>query len=132
MSTLYKALAHAKYFESSLGVSLQRLLAVEILQLLALTSSCHSRPYRTQLSNRVSPSLFSLHELLTLSRLDCLSCRLHNPSARTTSKIPFLYCCVRARFSGNVFAEPLLRNGGLFIRLLHSSGCCLVVLVMHC
>jgi hypothetical protein len=30
---------------------------------------------------------------------------------------------VRVRFRGNVFTEPLLRNGRLFIRLLHSNGC---------
>jgi hypothetical protein len=27
------------------------------------------------------------------------------------------------RFRGNVFTEPLVRNGYLFIRLLHSKGC---------
>jgi hypothetical protein len=30
---------------------------------------------------------------------------------------------VRVRFRGNVFTEPLLRTGRLFIRLLHSNGC---------
>jgi hypothetical protein len=29
---------------------------------------------------------------------------------------------VQVRFLGNVFTEPLLRNGRLFIRLLHSNG----------
>jgi hypothetical protein len=30
---------------------------------------------------------------------------------------------MRVRFRGNVFTEPLLRNGRLFIRLLHSNDC---------
>jgi hypothetical protein len=37
--------------------------------------------------------------------------------------MPFIYCCLRVRFSGNVFTEALPRNGRLFIRLLHSRGC---------
>jgi hypothetical protein len=34
-----------------------------------------------------------------------------NSSARAISKTPFFYCCARVRFRGNVFTEPLLRNG---------------------
>jgi hypothetical protein len=49
-----------------------------------------------------------------------------NSSARATWKTLFMYCCVRVRFPGNVFTEPLLSNGRLFIRLLHSYGCCLI------
>jgi hypothetical protein len=43
-------------------------------------------------------------------------------SARTTSKTPFLYCCLSVRFRGNVFTEPLLTNGRLSIPLLHING----------
>jgi hypothetical protein len=52
-----------------------------------------------------------------------LTCPQDNSSARTTSKTSFFYCHLRVRFCGNVFTEPLLRNGYLFIRLLHSNGC---------
>jgi hypothetical protein len=47
---------------------------------------------------------------------------LYNSSVRTTSQTPSFYCCVRVRFRGNMFTEPLLRNGRLFIRLLYSNG----------
>jgi hypothetical protein len=53
----------------------------------------------------------------------CSSSVLCNHFERTTSKTPFFYCCVRVRFHENVFTEPLLRNGRLFIHVLHSSGC---------
>jgi hypothetical protein len=43
--------------------------------------------------------------------------------ARTTPKTPFFYCCLRILFSLNVFTEPLLRNGRLFIPLFHSNSC---------
>jgi hypothetical protein len=95
-SALYKSLAQAKFSQSSLDVSWQRFLTVEILQLRALRSPSHSRSCRNQIN------------LLPLSPL-C------NPSARTTSKTQFYYC---VRFRGNMFTEPLLRNGRLFIRLL--------------
>jgi hypothetical protein len=39
---------------------------------------------------------------------------LHGPQFRS--------CCVRFRFRGNVFTEPLLRNDRLFIRRLHRVG----------
>jgi hypothetical protein len=38
-------------------------------------------------------------------------------------KHSFFYCCVGVRCLGNVFTEPLFRNGRLFIRLLLSNGC---------
>jgi hypothetical protein len=52
----------------------------------------------------------------------CSSSRLYNSSARTTSKTPFFYC-VCVHFHWNMFTEPLLRNGCLFILLLHSKSC---------
>jgi hypothetical protein len=51
------------------------------------------------------------------------TCVQDNSLARTTSKTPFLYCCVRVRVCGNIFTEPFLRNGRLFFHLLHSNGC---------
>jgi hypothetical protein len=67
-----------------------------------------------------------------LTELDCPSCLLYNFSVRTTSKTPFFYCCFRFLFRGNVFTEPLLRNGLLFIRLLHSNGCTRCLFVWLC
>jgi hypothetical protein len=55
--------------------------------------------------------------------LDCPNCLLYNFSVRTTSKTPFFFCCVCVLFRGNLFTEPLLRNGRFFIRLLHSNDC---------
>jgi hypothetical protein len=49
----------------------------------------------------------------------------YNHFSRTTSKTPFFYCCVLFRFRGNVFTEPLVRNGHLFFLLLHKNGCTL-------
>jgi hypothetical protein len=43
------------------------------------------------------------------------------PLCTATSESPFLYCCLRIRFRGNVFTESLLRKCHLFIRLLHSK-----------
>jgi hypothetical protein len=60
------------------------------------------------------------HGLLSTCQLNCLQ---DNSSARTTSKTSFFYCCVRVRSDGNVFTKQLLRNGWLFILLLHSNGC---------
>jgi hypothetical protein len=59
ISALYSSLAHAKSSQSSLDVFWQRLLTVEILQLLALRSSCHSHPCRT-VNLTIAPSLLSL------------------------------------------------------------------------
>jgi hypothetical protein len=114
---------------SSLEISWQRLLTVEILQLPALRSSCQSRPCRTQL-NSLNYSVISSQtplqsstELPTLKWLDCPSWLLYNSLARTTSKTLFFYCCMRVRFRESAFTEPLLIKGRLFIRLLHSYGC---------
>jgi hypothetical protein len=105
-------------------------LTVEILQLPTLRSPCHTAP--TELLSTVNyiiaSSLLSLLCRVQLkyqpsTELDCPNCFLCNSSARTTSKIPFLYCCVRVRFRGSVFTEPFPRNGSLFIRLLQSNGC---------
>jgi hypothetical protein len=51
-----------------------------------------------------------------------VNCFQDNSSAWTLSKTPFFYHCVRVRFRGNMFTEPLLGTGSLFIRLLHSNG----------
>jgi hypothetical protein len=106
------------------AVSWQRLLTMEILQLPALWSSCHSRPCQLNYS-AMSPQqhLQSSAELPTLNKLDCPSSLLYNHFAWITSKTPFFYRCVRVRSRGNVFTQPFLRNGRLFIRLLHSKGC---------
>jgi hypothetical protein len=103
---------------------------VEISQLQALRTSCHSRLCRTLVNCQLNycalssePHFQRSTELPTLNWLDCPNCLLYNSSARTTSKTPLFYFCVRVRFRGNVFIEPFLRNGSLFIRLLHSNGC---------
>jgi hypothetical protein len=130
--TLYKSLAHAKSSQSSLDVSWQRLLTVEILQLLALRFLIAAARAELNSLNYSAISsqtpLQSSTELPTLTKLDCPSCLLYNSSARTTSKTPFFCCCVHVCFGWNMFTEPLIRNGRLFIRLLHSNGCtrCLI------
>jgi hypothetical protein len=63
------------------------------------------------------------HTYLTYPELDYPNCLLYNSSARTALKTPIFYSYMLVRFCGNVFTEPLLRNGRLFIRLLHSNGC---------
>jgi hypothetical protein len=103
---------------------------VESLQLPVLRSSCHSRPYRTlancQLNhNAISsqPPLHSSTKLPIFNQLNCPISLFCNNTAPTTSKTPFLYCYMRVHLRGNLFSQPLLRNGLLFIRLLHSKGC---------
>jgi hypothetical protein len=59
--------------------------------------------------NRVAPIVF----LITT---------LRGPSIKHSFQQQ-LYCCVRIRCRGNVFTDPLPRNGLLFIRILHSNGC---------
>jgi hypothetical protein len=51
-------------------------------------------------------------------------------SGRTQQNILFFYCCARVPFRGNVFTEPLPRNGlhkvvVLLVRALPSNGRCL-------
>jgi hypothetical protein len=48
-------------------------------------------------------------------------------SGRTQQKTPFFYYCTRVGFRGNVFTEPLLRNGlhnpiVLLLRALSGNG----------
>jgi hypothetical protein len=64
-----------------------------------------------------------------------LNCLQDNSSARTTSKIPFFYCCVLVRFFGNVFSKLFLINVfhnavvllllACMLRTLPSNGRCL-------
>jgi hypothetical protein len=91
---------------------------------------CHSRQCNTLVNCQLNygaissqPPLQSSTEMPTPNSLDFPRCLLYNFSVQTTSKRPFLYCCVRLHLRGNVFTEPLLRNGCLFTRLLHSNGC---------
>jgi hypothetical protein len=67
-------------------------------------------------------AISSQSPLQSSTELDCPNF-LHNPSVRTTLKTPVFYCCVHVRSCGNVFTEPLLRNGNLFICLLQSNSC---------
>jgi hypothetical protein len=62
-------------------------------------------------------------QLTTDNRTAQLICLENNSPSRIKEKTLFLYCCARVRFLRGVFSEPLLRNGCLFIRLLHSHGC---------
>jgi hypothetical protein len=82
------------------------------------------RPCRTlvnwQFNYGAIPSQLPLQ---SSTELNCPSCLLYNSSARTTLNTPFAYYWARVRFRGNVFTEPLFRNGRLFIRLLHSNDC---------
>jgi hypothetical protein len=85
----------------------------------------HSGPCRNQLNchmdyNATSfqPLLQNSTELATLSWLDYPSSLFKISSARTHRKYrSSIVAC------GNVFIEPLFRNSGLFICLLHSNGC---------
>jgi hypothetical protein len=70
ISTLYKSVAHAKSSQSSLDVSWQRLLTVEILQLPALRSSYHSRPCRIQLNYSAISSQLPLQSSTELPTLN--------------------------------------------------------------
>jgi hypothetical protein len=45
----------------------------------------------------------------------------HRENTPLVSIVTVLLCV--SRFRGNMFTQPLLRNGRLFIRLLHSNGC---------
>jgi hypothetical protein len=56
-------------------------------------------------------------------------------SARTTSKTPMFYCFAHVHFRGNVFTDPLVRNGwhnpivllsrACMLWALSNNGCCL-------
>jgi hypothetical protein len=122
---LYKSLAHAKSSQSSPDFSWKRLLIVEIFQLPALRSYLYSRPSGTlQLSthnyNAISsqPPLQSWAQLPTVNWTGCPNSLPYKSSARNTSWTLFFYSCVRVPFRGNVFTEPLLRNGRLFMPIL--------------
>jgi hypothetical protein len=84
---------------SSSAVPWQRLLTVEIHQLPALRFYLHSLPCRSQIStdNWVAPLVFNITTLHGTSR-----------KRRFQQK---LYCCVPIRSRGNVFTDPLPRNG---------------------
>jgi hypothetical protein len=125
ISTLYKSLAHAKSSQSTLDISWQWLQIVESLQLPVLRSSCHSHPCRTQPNSLNYSAISSQPPMQSSAELNCPSYFLYNSLARTTSKTLF-FCCMRVSLCGNVFTKPSLRNGHLFIRLLHSNGC------IHC
>jgi hypothetical protein len=87
ISTLHKSLAHAMSSPSLLDVSWLQLLTVEMLQLLALRSSYHSRPWRTQ-HTQLLRHLFSA-SVAELNWLDCPSRLLYNHFSGTISKTPF-------------------------------------------
>jgi hypothetical protein len=65
---------------------------------------------------------------------DWLSSLAYNISARTTYKTPRfqqqLYFCVRIRCRGNVFTEPLPRNGRC-LQSLHSNGSVRHIIYRH-
>jgi hypothetical protein len=96
--------APAKLFQPAVSlpaVPWQRLLTVEILQLHALKSSLQRLAYRTGLVAQLSS-----RQLL---------CTDH---AETLRFQQYLYCCASIRCCGNVFTEPLPRNGsGIFAYL---------------
>jgi hypothetical protein len=62
VSTLCRLLAHTMSPQSSLGISWQRLLTMEILQFPMLRASCHSCPCRTLINYKLnySTTLLSL------------------------------------------------------------------------
>jgi hypothetical protein len=127
ISTLHKSPQHLlSLFQpsvSSPAVPWQWLLTVEILQLHSLRPSCHSRSaeFLSTVCSTIAPALLSLPCRAQLNWLPQFS--LYNHSAWTTLKTPFFYCCVGVHFRRNLFTKPLLRNGHLFIRLLHSNSC---------
>jgi hypothetical protein len=86
------------------------------------------RPFHTLLL------VFSAHgDFLLTTELNCPSCLLFNSSERTTLKTVSIVVVLFAyRFRGNVFTEAFLRNGLLFIRPLHSSGCTRCLLLGYC
>jgi hypothetical protein len=92
----------------SLAVSWKRLLTLEILQLPALSPTLSAS--LAKLNSTADPQLNWIAPVVFFIT-----------PRRGTSKTRFCYCCLRVRFRGNVFTEPLLRNGRLFISLLPSN-----------
>jgi hypothetical protein len=80
ISTLYKSLGHAKSSQSPLVVSLQRLLTLEIFQLPAFRSFCHSCPCRTLVKSlnwqMPTPKLSTQFSAATATYLVAISSRL--------------------------------------------------------
>jgi hypothetical protein len=136
--------------QSLLAVSWQRLLPRESLQLPALRSSCHSRPCRT--ASRLGPRLAAIshqppslvftgwlptgnwqlnpptHQPATSCLFTQLNCWQLSPTTNSLLQSALL---ITSRHEPHrkhrsivslVSVESLLRNGCLFIRLLHSNG----------
>jgi hypothetical protein len=102
--TLQITTAHAKYFPAC-GVFTSRSLVTASnsgeSSTAALKSSLHSLPHRTH-------SDVPIFFLVT---------HLHGPNRKHRFE-EYIYCCMRIRYRGNVFTDPLPRNGsGMFAYL---------------
>jgi hypothetical protein len=56
----------------------------------------------------------------------CSNCPGYNFSARTTYETQFIFCCVHILCRGNVFTEPLTRNGCCllaYLAVVAGNGC---------
>jgi hypothetical protein len=115
-SNFHKSLAHAMSSQSSLGISWQRLLRMEIVQLPALRSSCYSCPCRSLVNHKLSysatpqPPLQSSTDCQPWTELvNLIVFRITpwcKPHQKHHSSIVAFVC-----FQGNVFTKPLHSNG---------------------
>jgi hypothetical protein len=94
---------------SSPAVPWQQVLTVEILQLHAPRSSCHSHPWKTQLNCQLKCSTISSLPC-RLQPTGCLSSPLFNPLAWTAETTPYVLHCLCNHCRRNMFTELLPRN----------------------
>jgi hypothetical protein len=112
---------------SSPAVPWQRLLTVEILQLHAIRSSCHSRPCRTQLNCRLNYIMPFLLSPLCRAQLNLLRQTVlfitsrHGPyREHTDSTVILLFR--ECSFSREHVCRAVAHKRSMYIRLLHSNG----------